>query len=94
MKQNPKSDFQVCTTLIDRRCPTMKQRQYNSFSILHNFVSMLFQRWYNIISKLFQRGLSSVEAISKLNLASEKYGFAERLISFIVLNDKIFFTIY
>ena len=26
MKQNPTSDFQRCTTLIQRRCPTSKQR--------------------------------------------------------------------
>ena len=28
------------------------------------------------------------------NLASEKDGFAERLISFILLNEKIFLTVY
>ena len=26
MKQNSTSDFQRCTTLIQRRCPTLKQR--------------------------------------------------------------------
>ena len=29
MKQNPTSDFQRCTTLIQRQCPTLKQRQNN-----------------------------------------------------------------
>ena len=40
MKQNPTSDFQRCTTLIQRRCPTSKQRWYN-------FISTLFQRVLN-----------------------------------------------
>ena len=29
MKQNPTSDFQRCTTLIQRQCPTFKQRRKN-----------------------------------------------------------------
>ena len=29
MKQNPTSDFQRCTTLIQRQCPTLKQRRNN-----------------------------------------------------------------
>ena len=29
MKQNPTSDFQRCTTLIQRRCATLKQRWKN-----------------------------------------------------------------
>ena len=41
MKQNPTSDFQRCTTLIQRRCPTLKQRWYY-------FISMLFQCGLNI----------------------------------------------
>ena len=36
MKQNSTSDFQRCTTLIQRRCATLKQRWYN-------FISTLFQ---------------------------------------------------
>ena len=27
MKQNPTSDFQRCTTLMQRQCPTLKQRR-------------------------------------------------------------------
>ena len=40
MKQNSTSDFQRCTTLIQRRCPTLKQRWYN-------FILMLLQRVFN-----------------------------------------------
>ena len=29
MKQNPTSDFQRCTTLIQHQCPTLKQRRNN-----------------------------------------------------------------
>ena len=38
MKQNPASDFQRCTTLIQRQCPTLKQRYTTSK-----------QRWNNVI---------------------------------------------
>ena len=95
MKQNPKSVFPRRTTLIQRQCPTLKQgwtnitqRRFNLISALNNVVSTLFQRWCGIISTFFQRGLNET------NQASEKYGFAERWISFILLNEKIFFTIY
>ena len=40
-KQNPTSDSQRCTTLIQPRCPTLKQRWYN-------FILTLFQRVLNI----------------------------------------------
>ena len=43
MKQNPMSDFQRCTTLIQRQCPTLKQRRNN-----------VAQRWYNVDTTLFQ----------------------------------------
>ena len=43
MKQNPTSDFQRCTTLIQRQCPTLKQRRNN-----------VTQRWYNVDTMLFQ----------------------------------------
>ena len=39
MKQNPTSDFQRCTTLIQRQCSTLKQRWNN-----------VTQRWYNVVS--------------------------------------------
>ena len=41
IKQNPMSDFQLCATLIQSRCPTLKQRWYN-------FISTLFQRGLNV----------------------------------------------
>ena len=45
------------------------------------------QRWYELISVLFQCGLN-INYI-KTNLASWKYRFADRLIRFILLNEKI-----
>ena len=49
----------------------------------------VIQRWYNIIATLFQRSLNYIEA----NLSSNKYVFVEfvdRLISSILINEKIF----
>ena len=43
----------------------------------------MFHRWYDIISTLFQRDL-----YIDTNLASDKYGLADRLISFILQNKK------
>ena len=101
MKQNPTSDLQRCTTLIQRRCPTLKQRwikaaqsRYNYYSTLYNVISTLLQRWYTIISTLFQRGLNFSWSYIETNLASEKYGFANRIVTFILLGEKIFFKIY
>ena len=70
------------------------RRWNNVESTLHNVVSILSQRWYGIISMLFQCGLNVSGSYIKTNLASEKYRFAERFVSFILLNEKIFFTIY
>ena len=50
MKQNPKSDFQRCTTLIQRQCPTLKQRRNNVTQRRNNVA----QRWYNVDTTLFQ----------------------------------------
>ena len=41
MKQNVTSDFQRYAALIQRGCPTFKQRWYN-------FILTLFQRGFNI----------------------------------------------
>ena len=50
MKQNPTSDFQRCTTLIQRQCPTLKQRRSNVTQRRNNAA----QRWYNVNTMLFQ----------------------------------------
>ena len=52
-------------------------------AMLHKVISMLFQCWHDIISTLFQHGLNVSSSHIESNLASEKCGFAERLISFI-----------
>ena len=45
MKQNPTSDFQLCTTLIQRHCTTLKQRRRNVTQRRDNI-----ERWYNVVS--------------------------------------------
>ena len=45
-KQNPTSDFQRCTTLIQRQCP-----RWNNVTQRRNNVA---QRWYNVDTTLFQ----------------------------------------
>ena len=49
-KQNPTSDFQRCTTLIQRQCPTLKQLRNNVTQRRNNVA----QRWYNVDTTLFQ----------------------------------------
>ena len=72
MKENPKSDFQCCTTMIQCRV----QRWNNVKSTLHNVnaiffrrCTMSFQRCFNVDMTLSQRCFNvvstSVKAISK-----------------------------
>ena len=49
MKQNPKLDFQRCTTLIQSQCPTLKQRENNITQHRNNVA----QRWYHVDTTLF-----------------------------------------
>ena len=50
MKQNPTSDFQGCTTLRQRQCPTLAQRQSNVTQRRNNVA----QRCYNVDITLLQ----------------------------------------
>ena len=50
MKQNPTSDFQRCTTLIQRQCLTLKQCQNNITQHRNNVA----QRWYHVDTTLVQ----------------------------------------
>ena len=52
MKQNPTSDFQRCTMLIQRQCPTLKQCRNN-----------VTQRWYNVDTTLLNLTLTLVKPI-------------------------------
>ena len=79
MKQNPTSDFQRCITLIQPQYPTLNQHQNN-----------VVQRRYNVVSTLFKRSLNARENYIESNRTSDDYGFINRLIIFILLNDKIF----
>ena len=50
MKQNPTSDFQRCTMLIQRQCPKLKQRRNNVEQRRNNVA----QRWFNVDTVLLQ----------------------------------------
>ena len=50
MKQNPTLNFQHGATLIQRQCPTLKQRRNNVTQRRNNVA----QRWYNVDTTLFQ----------------------------------------
>ena len=79
MKQNPTSDFQRCTTLIQRQCPTLKQRRNN-----------VTQRRNSVDTMLFQPSVDVSESYIESNRASDDYGFANRWIVFILLNEETF----
>ena len=83
IKQNPMLDFPLYTTLIQRQCPALKQRRKN-----------IAQRWYNVASTLFQPSVNVSSSYIEINQASDDYGFANRWIVFILLNEKTFLTIY
>ena len=57
MKQNPTSDFQRCTTLIKRQCPTLKQRRNNVTQCRNNVA----QRWYDVDTTLFQPSVDKIQ---------------------------------
>ena len=72
----------------------VKSTLHNADATSFQCCTTSFQHCFNIdvtsSQCCFSMGSASVKAI----LASQKYEFAERLISFILLNKKIFFTIY
>ena len=63
MKQNPTSDFQRCTTLIQRESPTMKKRRaalHNVQTTLPNVGTTLVQRFFNPASTLVKAILNPI----------------------------------
>ena len=108
MKQNPTSDFQRCTMSIQCQCPMLKQRQNNLRNVDTTLyqrcarlsrlcvASMLSQRraltLYRRCTTLFQRSVDISESYIESNRASDDYGFVNRWIVFILLNEKMFFT--
>ena len=52
MKQSPPSDFQRCTKLIQRQCPTLKQRYTTSE-----------QRCTTLVQRCFNQAQTFVKAI-------------------------------
>ena len=76
--------FNVDTMSVSDVETTLNQRCTPSIQPFFTFhFSMLSQRRYDIISMLFQCGLNVSGSYIETNLASEKYRFAERFISFI-----------
>ena len=61
MKQNPTSDFQRCTTLIQRQCPTLKQRR-------NNVGTTLIQRCFNLASTLVKTILNPIGLVMIMDL--------------------------
>ena len=66
IKENPTSDFQLCTTLMQRQCPTLKQhwinvaqRGYCGFWTLLNVVSTLFHRGLNVSSSYIKTTMAN-----------------------------------
>ena len=64
MKQNPMSDFQRCTTSMQRRCPTLNQHCTAPIQPLFkvaqrrfNVVSTLMWHYLNVVSTWPQRQL-------------------------------------
>ena len=68
MKQNPTSDFQRRTTLIQRRCPTLKQRWNNVETTLHNVGTMLIQRSLHLASTLIKIILNPIGLVMIMDL--------------------------
>ena len=63
MKQNPTSDFQRCTTWIQRESPTMKKRRtalHNVQTTLPNVGTTLVQRCFNLASTLVKAILNPI----------------------------------
>ena len=65
MKQNSTSVSQRCTTLIQRRCPTLKHCWYNvvqrrisvvstSYNVVSTLIITLYQRSFNVASTSFK----------------------------------------
>ena len=84
----------VNISTLDQCCFNVAQCQYNGFSTLHSVASTLFQRRYLIISTLFQSELNISYNYIETNLVSGKYEVADILRSFVLRNEKIFFTIF
>ena len=61
MKQNPTSDFQRWTTLIQRQCPTFKQRS-------NNVDTTLSRRCFNVISTLVKAVLKPMGLVISTNV--------------------------
>ena len=60
MEQNPTSDFQRCTALIQHQCPTLKQRRNNVTQRRNNFGKALIQCCFNLASTLVKAILNPI----------------------------------
>ena len=83
MKQNPTSDFQRCTTLIQRQCPTLKQRR-------NNVGTTLIQRCFNLASTLVKAILNPIGLVKIADCEIVEY-MLNTCIVFILLYEKTVF---
>ena len=70
-KQNPTSDFQRCTTLIQRQCPrwnNVETTLHNVETTLHNVGTTLIQRCFNLASTLVKTILNPIELVMIMDL--------------------------
>ena len=74
MKQNLTSDFQRCTTLIQRQCPMLKNRRNNVTQRRNNVA----QRWNNVDTTLFQPSVDVSQSYIESSRATDYYEFANR----------------
>ena len=69
MKQNLTSDFQRCTTLIQRQCPTLKQRRNNVTHRRNNVA----QRCFNLASTLVKSILNTIGLMTIVDCETVEY---------------------
>ena len=70
VKQNPTSDFQLCTTLnvSARRWSNVKTTLHNIKTTLHNVGTTLIQRCFNLASALVKALLSPIGLVMIMDL--------------------------
>ena len=69
MKQNLTSDFQRCTTLIQRQCLTLKERRNNVTHRRNNVA----QRCFNLASTLVKTILNTIGLMTIVDCETVEY---------------------
>ena len=68
MKQNPASNFQRCTTLIQRQCLTLKKRRNNVTQRRNSVGTTFIQRCFNLASTLVKVILNPIGLVMIMDL--------------------------